>query len=283
MDDPVTGGQIQPEERNLAAKWLLNGFPKSGLHLCVCMMRPLVRVMPAGQMHAGPWLGTFAGRSWTDEWTNVPLLMYQVGRLLPGHFFHAHMGHQDPIEWYLFFLGVAQVFIYRDPRDVAVSQAYHVTDPNDERFAHPDKDLYRALGGFDDVLEACIVGLDRYPGVMERWQYYAPWMSCDWVYLFQYERARTMPEVVAGEIIEYGLDRTSKIFGYRLRCQGPSFGNMVEQMVKSVDDTEYSPTYRKGGIGDWREHFTERHKRLFKQTDKQNWLVRLGYETSDDW
>jgi len=287
VDDQTTGGQIPKEHTNLAPKWLLNGFPKAGLHFLELMMQPLARRMPPGQMHARPFVGTFAGRSWTNEWVNVELFMYQTARLLPGHYFYSHIGHQAPIEAFLYYLGTAHVFVVRDFRDVAVSQAYHALSENDD-LAHPNKELYQALGGFDEVLTACIGGITaddgiEYPGVMGRWQYYADWTEADWTYLFRFEDALAEPERVAGEIITYGVGRAASIFGYDLRAEGPSFGLMVEQMVESAAQRDKSITFRKGVAGGWREAFTEQHKRLFKETDKDGWLVRLGYEDGPDW
>ncbi len=40
--------------------------------------------------------------------------------------------------------------------------------------------------------------------------------------------------------------------------------------------------YRKGVSGDWVNHFTEEHKKFFKER-YNNLLVRLGYETGTDW
>jgi len=288
VKDETTGGDIPPELTNLAPKWLLNGFPKAGLHFCELMLRPLARTMPPGQMHVLPFVGTFAGRSWTTEWINVPLFMYNVSRLQIGHYFYSHIGHTQDIEAFLYFLGVAHIFIIRDLRDVAVSQARHVTEEGND-LAHPDKDLYRNLGSFDEVLKACIVGIDgpkvRYAGVMDRWKLYSGWFDADWVYKFRYERAIREPEVVAAEIIEYGVGRTAEIFGFTMEGsqRGPSFADMVCQMVERASQRQDSITFRKGRIGDWREHFTDEHKKLFKESDKDGWLVRLGYETSEDW
>jgi hypothetical protein len=43
-----------------------------------------------------------------------------------------------------------------------------------------------------------------------------------------------------------------------------------------------SHTFRLGKTGGWREHFTEEHKRLFKDVAGEL-LVRLGYEKSNEW
>ena len=284
MKDETTGGELSPELTNLAPKWLLNGFPKAGLHLCELMMQPLAKRMPAGQMHAAPFVGTFAGHSFTTEWTNTELFLYHVARLKPGHMFYSHIGHQDPIEAFLYYLGVALIFCVRDFRDVAVSQAFHVTSENDG-LAHADKELYRNLGSFDEVLKAVIVGINEYAGVMDRWALYAPWVEADWIYLFRFERAIREPEVVAAEMLEYGILRSAKIFGFEMRGEGrgPSFHDVVHTMAETSAQRERSLTFRKGNVGDWRAHFTDEHKRLFKESDKDGWLVRLGYETSADW
>lgn len=284
MNDENSGVPIPPEHINYAPKWLLNGFPKAGLHCAWSMMRSLAHPMPPGQMRAWPWLGTFNGRSWTLEWVNYRKQMFYLAQLQPGHVFLGHMAWTQDIAAFMWLMGCAHVFIYRDLRDVAVSQAYHVIDPDDTRFAHEDKDLYRNLGGFDEVLEAVLVGIDRYPGLLERWAHWAPWLDVDWTYKFRFERAIAEPRTVATELVEYGLHYVADIIGGpELRARGPSFDTMVDSMVRTMSETDKSATFRKGKAGSWREHFTERHKALFKERDKDNWLVRLGYEPDDNW
>lgn len=43
-----------------------------------------------------------------------------------------------------------------------------------------------------------------------------------------------------------------------------------------------SRTFRKGHIGDWRNHFTEEHKQIFKEVHGDT-LIKLGYEKDYDW
>lgn len=282
MIDPTTGGEIPREHINLTPKWLLNGFPKAGLHFAELMLRPVAAEMPAGQMHARPFVGTFAGHSWTTEWTDVPRFMYHVSRLQPGRYFYSHIGHSDNIEAFCYYLGASVLFCSRDLRDVAVSHAHHATADN-EAWSHPDKDLYRDLGGFDEALEACIVGIDRYPGVVERWEAYAGWWEADWVYQFRFEDAIRDPFRVARAILTYGIDRMATLFGYDLKGEGPKLDRIAEAMVESAGQREKSLTFRKGQVGGWRDAFTEKHKRLFKESDKHGWLIRLGYEQDDQW
>jgi hypothetical protein len=43
-----------------------------------------------------------------------------------------------------------------------------------------------------------------------------------------------------------------------------------------------SHTFRSGKTGGWRGHFTDQHKKLFKDV-AGDLLVRLGYEENNDW
>jgi len=47
-------------------------------------------------------------------------------------------------------------------------------------------------------------------------------------------------------------------------------------------DEDVTSHYRKGRPGDWVNHFTDHHKILFKEL-YPDLLVRLGYESSNDW
>jgi hypothetical protein len=47
-------------------------------------------------------------------------------------------------------------------------------------------------------------------------------------------------------------------------------------------DEDVQNHYRKGKSGDWKTHFTEEHKRLFKKS-YPDLVPTLGYDESDDW
>lgn len=267
------------------AKWYLNGFPKSGLHLVAQMLHPVAQPQPAEDIDLWkkPWAGTFKRNSWSEEWTAPEQALYRIGRLQDGHFLKSHTGYTDEVERFLYFLGVAHVFIYRDPRDVAVSQAYHILNENDERFCHPGKELYRAMDGFSDVLMAVIRGVDRYPGVMQRWRHYAPWLDVDWVHRVRFEDLRADPHGCAEAILRYGFDRVAPLYGQKLIVDEDAVSIVVQMMVANSERTGRSPTFRKGTVGQWREEFTEAHRAAFKETDAEGWVVKLGYEEKEDW
>jgi hypothetical protein len=60
---------------------------------------------------------------------------------------------------------------------------------------------------------------------------------------------------------------------------------LSERDVTSLVDKVWSPssaTFRKGAIGDWRNHFGEEHRAAFKELAGPQ-LIALGYERDLDW
>jgi hypothetical protein len=244
------------------------------------MLLPIAKPLPPGQIRRIPWAGTFEYHSWSTEWQNLKQQMYFMSELQPGYHMKSHCGWTQNLEAFQWSAGFCHVFVYRDMRDVAVSTMYHILSDQD-RHVHPGKEQFRGLGSNDEILKAVIVGLDQYAGVMDRWEFFAPWLGVDWVYKFRFEDARADPSATAMGLVCYGLTRLAEIF--EIRFDDPEADELVGLMVESAQDTNNSGTFRAGRVGDWRTEFNEEHKKLFKETDKNNWLVRLGYEDSQDW
>lgn len=271
------------QEEDFQPKWYLNGFPKSGLHWLALMLAPVAK--PQFEDHrlwTMPWAGSFMLNSWTDREVPLERMTYKIGRLADGQYLKGHCAYSDEVERFLWYLGAACIFIFRDFRDVAVSQAYHVLSEDDDRMAHPDKDLYKTMDSFEDVLRAVIVGTTGsdgvvYPGVMERWQYYAGWLDADWVLKLRFENLKADTHQVAMRILRYGLRRASSIFLLEPQLITAGLETVAGWMVQAGKQKDKSPTFRKGAVGDWQEHFTPELARLFEETDWDNWLVQLGY------
>lgn len=268
--------QLQP-------RWYLNGFPKSGLHWMQALVGTLAQPVDEDPVSANIWAGSFCDNGWSEEWIESELVLYRAGRLQDGRLVLAHCGYKPEFEQFLWYLGAAVVFVHRDFRDVAVSQAHHVLSEDDDRFFHPDKDHYRAMGSFDDVLKAVIVG-DKWPGLFDRWQHYAGWLAVDWVHCVRYEDLCADIQTAARALSVYGLQRAAGVYGAsNITIPQEQFAASVAQMVDNGAKTGQSATFRRGGTGHWREYFTPEIKIAFKAADHDGWLVRLGYEPSGDW
>ncbi len=275
--EPEQPGVVQWD---LQCKWYVNGFPKSGTHLAAMMLAPLARPMPSAAFRELPWCSLWQDtfKQTTRPW---PQLAWHLSELQPGRQFKAHCGYANNIEALQWCLGYCHVFVYRDLRDVAVSQMYHILSDKPEVLIHSGRERFLALGSKEAILSAVITGLEEWPGLLERWGAYAPWLDVDWVHPFQYERAVGDLVGAADGLVRYALSRVGEIFG--LRLEQPDTGPAVEQMVASARDTQKSLTFRTGRVGDWRHEFSAEHRRLFKERDTQGWLIRLGYASDQDW
>ena len=172
-----------------------------------------------------------------------------------NHRLIGHAGYDEDLEWYITLSGIVHVFMYRDLRDVAVSQAHHILS-DDSNLNHPGRDLYRALGSFDNVLAAVWHGIDGYPGIMERWDEYEPWLTRAGVLCLSYDDAIADLEGAADAILDYVA--TVKPAMALTDTGGKLTESIImtnaDEMVASALDTDSSPTFRRGVSGEWREY-----------------------------
>ena len=56
---------------------------------------------------------------------------------------------------------------------------------------------------------------------------------------------------------------------------------IIDALESSINPTK-SPTFRSGKTGEWKKHFTEEHKKIFKEA-AGDLLIRLGYEKDGNW
>ena len=275
------------ETPNYEARLYLNGFPKAGTHLlamlCHACFAPLEGVQDeAHPAFAAGWSGTYTKHSFSSERVPLEWTTYQISRLRHGTYLKAHAGWSKELAEFLRLTGTAHVFVYRDLRDVAVSQTFHILNDGNA-FKHSDKERYRALGGFDEILSAVIMGLDdEYRGLVARWEEYAPWLDDDDTLALRFEDLRYDPAPCCEQILSYAYARAPQIYGVERDFVVGSIQQYVDAMVEMATHRESSPTFRKGESGGWVEHFKSRHHYQFDQTGGQRWLRKLGYTEQDD-
>jgi hypothetical protein len=256
----------------------ITALPKSGLHLVDAIVSAVCT--PAAERN---WFGNVSGGGFGGDWVNLHIQERIARSLRPGQYAKGHAAWNWPLERALYGFGVGTIFVYRDLRDVVVSQAHHVLSDDDERLRHPDKNVYRQLPDFEAVLVAVIEGIDQFPGLFDRWEMFAPWLYVPWVHRVRFEDAiRDRTAAVRG-VIEYLYRVTMEMNG--LPPDGLSEVAMRQLVLAAVQrsrDTSQSVTFRRGKIGGWRDAFTPRVGACFRGRDP-GWLVRLGYERGDDW
>jgi len=254
----------------------LNGFPKSGTHILVTMAVGMLKKV--SREHN--WLGNLTGQSFKAEIANVDKVLKVINAWDASVFLKGHMAYDPKIAEAFVENSVAKAFIFRDFRDVAVSAAYHAQRENG---VFPEKEFYQDLP-FDECLKRIITGDEIIDGVMDRWELFAPWLEEDWVLKLCFEDYIEHRQEVIGLFIRYVYGKTARYQGLNVTLDKDDYETMVDHIASITDRSpDISPTYRKAQSGQWKSHFTEEHKELFKETDKNNWLMRLGYAEDRDW
>jgi hypothetical protein len=95
----------------------------------------------------------------------------------------------------------------------------------------------------------------------------------------RYEDLLERPHREVQKLLRFlGADSTEGVV--RECVEAASFERLSEGRERGQEDT--SSFYRKGVSGDWKNHFTERDKRIFKD-EAGKLLIELGYERDLDW
>ena len=164
-------------------------------------------------------------------------------------------------------------FIFRDPRDVVVSHVFYVTDMEARHVHH---EYYKSLPDFDSRLKVSILGRPgagiEFPNIADRFAPYLGWLDHREVLTIHFE-----------DLIHARAATLSRIADHLLaRAPLPATPERILESLETSINPSKSPTFRSGKTGEWKKHFTAEHKRIFKES-AGDLLVRLGYETSNDW
>lgn len=164
-------------------------------------------------------------------------------------------------------------FIFRDPRDVVVSHVFYVTQMEAHHVHH---DYYQSLPDFDSRLKVSILGRTdieiEFPNIAERFAPYMDWLNHKEVLSIHFEDLINNRTATLARIMEHFLARVPLHASPNL---------ILDSLEASINPTK-SPTFRSGKTGEWKKHFKEEYKHLFKSV-AGDLLVRLGYERDDKW
>lgn len=247
-----------------------NSKPKSGSHLLLQILNGFTRIMPYRYVEAEPVRTiTKDGRRRTKE-----EILGELGNLPRGVI---GWGYVDATPENVAFLcrpGRVNFFIYRDPRDMLVSQVYFATDMHEEHGMH---DYYASLPDFGARLKVAITGIDKdglkMVSVKQRYEGVFAWLNTPGVMCIRFEDLINNRDATLLAM----LDEVEKT-GYKI----PTPRERALSVLVEAIQPRKSHTFRSGKTGGWKQHFTEEHKSLFKEV-AGDLLVRLGYEQNNDW
>ncbi len=247
-----------------------NSKPKSGSHLLLQILNGFTQIMPYKYVEADP-IRTIEkkGRRRTEEeilneLKEIPQGVIGWGYVEPSPENVAFLCRPDRVNY----------FIYRDPRDMLVSQVFFATDMNEEHGMH---EYYKSLPNFGERLKVAITGIDQdgpyMVGVKQRYASVFEWREQPNVMCIRFEDLINNRDAT----LDAMLDEIESI-GYKIPTSREKALSILVQAIQP----RKSHTFRSGKTGGWREHFTEEHKTLFKDVTG-DLLVKLGYEKNNDW
>ena len=249
----------------LAPAAFVNSVPKSGTHL----LEQIVRSLP-GLTNYGSFLASMTSsfrytlRSHEDTLREI----YKIasGELIRGHLFF------DP-EFANAFVtrNVVHFFIYRDPRDLVVSESHYVSQMNRWHRLRP---LFRQSA---DPISLAIQGIRSntidYPDIGTRFAKFAGWIRSPHVRAIRFE------DLIGNDVpahIEAIVRQYAKHTDYEF-----DVGQTIDAAIGNIDPRS-SHTFRSGVSGKWRQEFTRAHVEQFKLV-AGDLLVDLGYEADQNW
>jgi sulfotransferase 6B1 len=247
-----------------------NSKPKSGSHLLLQILNGFTQIMPYKYVEADP-VRTIEkeGRRKSNE-----EVLHELQRIPQGVI---GWGYVEPTPENVAFLcrsDRVNYFIYRDPRDVLVSQVFFATDMHEEHGMHK---YYKSLPDFGERLKVAITGIDRngvyMVSVRQRYASVFEWLGQDHVLCIRFEDLINDRDATLDRMLDEVESTGYKIPGPRERA--------LSTLVQAIQPKK-SHTFRSGKTGAWREYFTEELKDLFKDI-AGDLLVKLGYEKSNDW
>ncbi|GAB4422892.1 MAG: hypothetical protein Kow002_12390 [Anaerolineales bacterium] len=170
--------------------------------------------------------------------------------------------------------GRVNYFIYRDPRDMLVSQVFFATDMHEGHGMHA---FYKSLPDFGARLKVAITGIDRdglkMVSVKQRYKGVLDWLEQPHVMCIRFEDLINTRDVILNAM----LDEVEKT-GYEIPTPREK---AIEILIDAIQPKK-SHTFRTGKTGGWKQYFTDEHKALFKDV-AGDLLVELGYEKNNDW
>ena len=247
-----------------------NAKPKSGSHLLVQVLAGFTQIMPYAYVQADP-VRTITKDGRRRDPAEVSADLEALPRGVIG------WGYVDPTPENVSILCRPErvtYFIYRDPRDMLVSQVFFATDIYEEHGMHA---YYNSLPDFGARLAAAILGVDqaglKMIDVRQRYEGVLQWLAQTNVLCVRYEDLVNDQAATLGVM----LDRVAQA-GYVVPTDRTKALSVLSRAIQPTK----SRTFRSGKTGGWREYFTDEHKQLFRKV-AGDLVVRLGYERNNDW
>lgn len=247
-----------------------NSKPKSGSHLLLQILNGFTQIMPYKYVDADP-IRTVKYEGGRRDVKDIATDLKKVPQGVIG------WGYVEASPENVTVLcqpNRVNYFIYRDPRDMLVSQVFFATDMHEEHGMHA---YYNSLPDFGARLNVAIAGIEKdglkMVSVKQRYEGVFQWLEQKHVMCLRFEDLINNRDATLLAMLNE-VEKT----GYKI----PTAREKALPILIEAIQPKKSHTFRSGKTGGWTQHFTEEHKKLFKEV-AGDLLVRLGYEKNNDW
>jgi len=206
----------------------------------------------------------------------------------PGDVVHGHLPHTNELAELIRNNGIKLIITLRDPRDQLISNMFHIrrykTNVWHQRIFEMSD---------DEAINALIEGrpgMDGCPGlgsVISRMNISLSWLNSSFpVCCIRYEDliknpSRRFQSTLSD--LEMDIDDSLiRIIIQKNRFERNTIGRKLWKQGRKPGQTDQLSHVRKGIIGDWRNYFTDDHKKRFKESTGML-LIDLGYEHDSNW
>jgi hypothetical protein len=196
-----------------------------------------------------------------------------------GSFIKGHVHFTEAFAQVVEELDYKRILIVRDPRDVTVSLMYWATYKYKEHRLRPYLQSFPSdaarLQAIIEGAPAAVLGDERpLQNVGKFVGIFLPWIEHD-TYLIKFEELVGPQGGGSRESQEAVLLGLSKYLSITLTEED------LQRIITEAFSSR-SHTFRKGQIGDWKNHYTEEHKQAFKRI-AGDLLIEMGYEQDEAW
>ena len=274
-----------PAQTEQPPRVLVNSVPKAGTHLLEKVLRLLPEFTSSG-LH----IDQFVARSALgnpdiehgDALVEAPIGYFEsaIAQLSRGQYATSHFLYADTLAHTLAKQNVYIVGIIRDPRDIVISFTKYVATQefhylfNEYQSLSPHDQIMTSIIGIPERVSQYITYLPKLMDIDTNIRAFLPWSQYPHAYVTSFEKL--IGPQGGGTLSEQYQELTNITKHLGVNCTNEQIRALATNVFGST------ATFRKGIIGDWRNHFTEAHKRAFKNIAGQL-LIDLGYEKNLDW
>ncbi len=265
---------------------LILSLAKSGTHLATAILNRLPDMRNSGRhLAAADFVPDYLVSAVPREpplfegdrvdWAGIRRLLK---RPKPGQFMTGHFPASPRLSELLAELGYRSIFLYRDPRDIAVSRVSYIKDRRDhplhnrymEVFETDDERLLRTITGFPgDVHGRGSVPLHAELAA------FLPWRDAPGTLHCRFE------DLVGGEGGQADRASAKSVMAIGAHALRPVREPKALE-IASRDSSAWSPTFRRGVAGEWRSRFQRSHLDAFRGRAAEM-VAAYGYEVDGRW